>query len=413
MVGRGATMKVVLLAPGFDGTDVGEAYVGFKWAEALSARVDLTVLALQRAGRTPLAAQLPNARVVTFPEPPILLRAERLNAMLKPAWPLLFRHARRFLRAERAAGRGFDIAHQIMPLPARYPSPFQGQGMPYVLGPVGGSLPTPPGFQGEVGGGSWYTRLRRLDALRLARDPWLRRSFSQADLVLGVAPYVADVLSAVPLRRFELELELGVDPVDPAPLPPRPTRPGPIRLLHVGRGVRTKGLLEVVRAMPLLSDLDVHLTSAGDGSATQDARAEVDRLRLGPRVTFEGRVPRDRVDTLYDEADIFAFPSFREPTGGVLYEAMLAGLPIVTADYGGPQHIVSEAVGLRVPVTDPETMPADVADALRRLIAAPDLRARMGSAARAQVLETGTWPRKADRLVALYREVLETAGPRR
>jgi hypothetical protein len=81
-------MKVLLLAPNVDGTDVGEALMAFKWAEALSPLVDLTVLTFQRPGRPDVAAQLPGARVVTWPEPAWAMAHERLNAMLKPAWPV-------------------------------------------------------------------------------------------------------------------------------------------------------------------------------------------------------------------------------------------------------------------------------------------------------------------------------------
>ena len=77
-------MNILLIAPNIDGTDVGEAYVAFKWAEALATRVNLTVLSFERPGRVALAAQLPLAKVFTWPEPAWARRNERLNAMLKP-----------------------------------------------------------------------------------------------------------------------------------------------------------------------------------------------------------------------------------------------------------------------------------------------------------------------------------------
>jgi hypothetical protein len=63
-------MKVLLIAPNVDATDVGEALMAFKWAEALSQRTHLTVLCFQRPGRPDVAGQLPRAHVVTWPEPP-------------------------------------------------------------------------------------------------------------------------------------------------------------------------------------------------------------------------------------------------------------------------------------------------------------------------------------------------------
>ncbi len=399
--------RVLLLAPNVDGTDVGEAFVAFKWAKALARRVDLTVLSFERAGRTPLADQLPGARVATFPEPRVLTRFERFNAMAKPAWPLYCRHVRRFLAAARAEGEAFDVAHRLMPNGLRWGSPVAGLGIPTVIGPVGGALATPAAFAPECGSARWYTRLRALDGWRIAHDPALRRGYREAALVLGVAPYVADLLSPVAPRRFEAMLEIGVDGL--APPVPRERVRGRLSLLHVGRAVRTKGLRDAVRALAHLKDLpEVTLTAAGAGEEVEICRAEAHRLGVHRRVRFLGGQPRETVEALYRAADAFVFPSFREPAGGVLLEAMRWGLPVVTVRRGGPDFIVDDRSGLKVPVTDPETMPRDLASAIRELALDPDRAAALGAGARARVAAIGPWEARADRMVALYGEVLAT-----
>ena len=206
---------VLLVAPNVDGTDVGEAYVVFKWAEALAELVDLTVLSFEREGRVPLAEQLPGARVISWPEPKWATKHERFNAMLKPAWPVFSRHVRKWIKVARSSGEVFDIAHQLMPQAARYASPLSRAGIPYVIGPLGGALETPAGFKSEVGSASWFTRLRALDKWRLAYDPWLRSSYANAEMVLGVAPYMRDMLGSVSLKRFEPVLELGIETLAP------------------------------------------------------------------------------------------------------------------------------------------------------------------------------------------------------
>lgn len=397
-------MKVLLIAPNLDATDVGEAFIAFKWAEALSPLVNLTVLSFQRAGRPEVAAQLPDARVVTWPEPDWAMTDERLNAMLKPAWPVFARHVRHWIGAALARGEGFDIAHQLMPQAARYASPLRHFGIPYVIGPLGGALDTPRAFRAEVAAAPLFTRLRALDSLRFRNDPWLRQSYMRAACVLGVAPYVKDVLADIPLRRFESVLELGAD--DVAPARPQSADVGRLRVLHVGRAVRTKGLRDTVRALGLLKDLPgITLTSAGDGEDLEDCRAAARRLGVTDRVRFLGRLPRAEVEALYASHDVFCFPSFREPAGGVLYEAMRHSLPIVTADRGGPAWIVDDSAGLRVPVTDPMAYAGDIAGALRSLAASPALRSRLGEGARAKVLREGIWPAKAVRLVDLYLDI--------
>ena len=118
----------------------------------------------------------------------------------------------------------------------------------------------------------------------------------------------------------------------------------------------------MVRAMAHLADLPgVTLTSAGDGEDLAACRAEAERLGLAGRVGFLGQVPRAEVDRLYARADVFAFPSFREPMGGVVFEALHWGLPVITAARGGPDFIVDDSCGIRVPVTDPVRYPRDIA----------------------------------------------------
>ena len=406
-------MKTLLLAPNMDGTDVGKSFMAFKWAQALASRVDLTVLSFQRPGRRPLADQLPDARVVTWDEPAFLLRHERLNAMLKPGYPIYAAHARRWIAAALARGENFDIAHQITPLAVRYSTPLRRFHIPYIVGPVGGALDTPESFRAEAGSAPFFTRLRALDRLRLRYDPWLRRSYSKAGLILGVAPYVQEILHPVKLARFEPMLELGIDEMA-AMRAPRDVPPGQLQLLHVGRGVRTKGLRDAVRALGHLKDLPgVTLTSAGGGEEIDICRAEAERLGLAGHVRFLGQVSRQEVEALYPSHDVFLFPSFREPTGGVLYEAMRWGLPVVTARRGGPEWIIDDASGFRLPVTDPKTYAADIAAAVRQLALDPALRQRLGEGARAKVAREGLWREKAAHLVELYRSLTDSPAGRK
>lgn len=404
-------MRVILMSPGVDEKAVGETFVAFKWAEALSEHVQLTVLAFQSPGadRRPLAEQLPKAEVVTWRPPQWPRRLQRLNAMLKPNYPIFTRHVRRWMQAQKAAGRAFDLAHQIMPQAARYPSPLRGFDTPYLIGPLGGALKTPEGFLKEdAESAQWFTALRRLDHVRFRYDPWLRRSYQEAAAILGVAPYMQDVLGAIALKRFETVLELGVENLPPA-VPPRQGKG--LRLLHVGRGVRTKGLRDVVRAMAQLKDLpDITLTSAGSGPELDICKAEAARLGVAERITFEGQVTRARVEALYQSHDVFAFPSFREPAGNVLYEAMRNSLPVIAAARGGPDYIVDQDVGIKLAISTPEALATDMATAIRTLYHDPQERMRLGRGARAKLEREGLWTTKAAALTALYKDILTTSG---
>jgi hypothetical protein len=156
--------RILLIAPACDGEDTGEAWVAFQWARRLSEQVELTLLTTFKRGHTPMTVQLPGVRVIEWSEPPEIGRFERINSLLQPGYVPFHRRARRWIRARLAEGETFDVAHQVVPVAMRYPSPASGLGIPLVMGPVGGSLSSPTAFQAEEGATPWYQRLRRLDA---------------------------------------------------------------------------------------------------------------------------------------------------------------------------------------------------------------------------------------------------------
>lgn len=394
---------VLLLAPACDGEDVGEAWVAFQWASRLAERHELTVLTYAKRGHTPISRQLSGVRVIEWDEPPLLGRAERLNSLLKPAYLPYYWKARAWVRREIRSGTRFDIAHQPVPVAMRYPSPVSGLGIPLVIGPVGGSLDSPRAFASEEGSTPWYQRLRALDGWRLRHDPLLRRTYEEAACVVGIAPYVRDHLAGVHVRRFVVMSETGIDHV-PDPVD-RSGRDGIVRLLHVGRLVRTKGAREAIRAMASLRDLPVELDVVGDGFDGPACQALVDELGLHQVVHLRGAVPREEVDEYYRRADIFVFPSYREPGGNVVFEAMGYGLPLVVADRGGPASAVDDSCAIRLPVHSPQQLAAACAAAVRTLVTDTPRRRAMGAAARDRVEATALWQHRLDTMSKLYDDV--------
>jgi len=399
-------LRLLLIAP-CDGEDVGEAWVAHQWVRRLAARHDVTLLTYYKRGRTPASRQLPGVRVIEWPEPPGVSRAERLNSMLKPGYLPFYLRARRWIRRGLASGEQFDCAYQPVPVAMRYPSPVAGLGIPFVIGPVGGSLPSPPGFGAGEDTAPWYVGLRRLDRLRVRRDPLLRRTYEQASCVIGIAPYVRDFLAGTALRRFEVMSETGIERL-PEPVD-RTGHRGDVRLLFVGRLVRTKGARDAIRALGIARELPAVLDIVGDGfdrAACESLSAE---LGLTGRVRFHGRLERDQVDDFYRAADVFVFPSYREPGGNVVFEAMAHGLPLVVSDVGGPGAAVDETSGIRLHPESPDQYARELSAALARLVADPGLRRALGDGARRRVADIALWDSKVTRLEAICGDIL--GGP--
>jgi glycosyltransferase involved in cell wall biosynthesis len=398
-------LKLLLIAPTCDGQDVGEAWVAYQWARGLAKRHDVTLLTYYKRDKVPPSRQLTGLRVVEWREPPVLGWAERLNSMLKPGYIPFYFKARRWIRSALARGERFDLAHQPIPVAMRYPSPVAGLGIPYIMGPVGGSLNAPAGFANEKDTAPWYVGLRGLDRLRLRLDPQLRKTYEGAASVIGIAPYVCDLLEEISVRRFEVMSETGI--VSVPEWVDRSKRSGQVRLLYVGRLVRTKGARDAIRAMGHLGDLPVTLDIVGDGVDRVPCETLASELGISDRVTFHGRKERADVDAFYRAADIFVFPSYREPGGNVAFEAMGWGLPLVVSDRGGPGSAVDETSGIRLRPLTPEQYAKDIAVAVRRLVANRELRLSLGEGARKRVAATAIWKRKIDHLETLYAKVLE------
>jgi glycosyltransferase involved in cell wall biosynthesis len=396
--------KLLLIAPTCDGQDVGEAWVAYQWVHRLAKRHDVTLLTYHKGNKLPASRQLAGLHVVEWAEPAVLGRAERLNSMLKPGYLPFYFKARRWIRQALAAGERFDIAHQPVPVAMRYPSPLAGLGIPYIMGPIGGSLNAPLGFHGEMDTAPWYVGLRSLDRLRIHIDPLLRRTYEGASCIIGIAPYVRDFLEGLSIRRFEVMSETGIERL-PEPVD-RSSRSGQVRLLYVGRLVRTKGARDAVRAMSLLRGLPAMLDIVGDGFDRGACETLASELAVRDRVIFHGWRPRDQVEDFYRTADIFVFPSYREPGGNVVFEAMANALPLVVSDRGGPGSAVDESCGIRVHPVTPQQYARELAEAVQRLVENRALRLTLGQAARQRVAEIALWHRKIDYVDSLYKEIL-------
>lgn len=395
--------RILLVAPGVDRGDVGEAWVGFQWASRLGERHEVTLLTHRKRGRDSAVAQLPGVEVIEWDEPRWVSRPERFSSLLKPWYPFFYRRCVEWSRDALASGRVFDIGHQPTPVAMRYPSPLRRTGIPYVIGPVGGSLETPPGFRDEETA-PWYVSLRGLDRRRMRWDPLLRRTYEDAGAVCGIASYVGDFLADVTLRRFVVMSETGLERV-PDPVS-RPLDPDPVRLLFVGRVIRTKGVRDAVRAMGRLTDLPVVLDVVGDGFDRSSCEQLAAELGVADVVTFHGQRSRSDVEDFYRRADVFVFPSYREPGGNAPFEALAFGLPLVVADRGGPASAVSPECANLVSPQEPEQFARAIADAVRGLVIDPQLRSSMGHAARRRALAVGTWDQRIHAMEQVYADVL-------
>jgi glycosyltransferase involved in cell wall biosynthesis len=206
-------------------------------------------------------------------------------------------------------------------------------------------------------------------------------------------------------------------PSDRLPSGPSPSGLRPA-IYYVGQLYPWKGAGLVVEVAARVPEADVVIVG-GQTNWTQDdpdivalgARAR--ELGVAERVELRGHVPYDRIPGVLAEASVALLPLPDEPVARLftsplkLFDYMAAGVPIVASDLPALREVLRhEENALLATAGDPDAF----ASAARRLLADPDLAARLGSQARADVDQYG-WDARARALLDFLGEQAPDPDP--
>lgn len=235
-------------------------------------------------------------------------------------------------------------------------------------------------------GWSWSFTMHSCNQLLNESPLRLPEKIRSAAFVVCTSDFVrAQLMQLVPLEEWRklsvVRVGLDADAFHP---PSARTPSGPLRLLTVAQLVRRKGHAVLLEALVRLRSqgVDVSATFVGDGPEREALERLAADLRLDVR--FAGAVGQGELGAYYADAQLFCLPTFAEGLPVVLMEAMGSGLPVVsTSVMGVPELVEDGESGLLVSPAREDQL----ADAIARLAAAPELREHMGSAGRRAVVE--------------------------
>lgn len=231
----------------------------------------------------------------------------------------------------------------------------------------------------------------------------LRRALGGDDVLLKHSDWFVCPSPAV---RDDLVAHWGVEAVqtcvvpygmDPGWLDLEP-RPIPRRVLFVGTADLRKGIHYLAMAAERLAAQGYELEFRVAGHVTPHIAGRPDCRRLN----FLGRVPRDRIRDEFQTADVFVLPSLAEGSAEVCYEALAAGVPVITTPAAG--SVVRDGVdGRHVPERDA----AALAEAIAATVSNRGLRNQLAANARQRAADF-TWPRYGERLIEALRSINES-----
>lgn len=184
----------------------------------------------------------------------------------------------------------------------------------------------------------------------------------------------------------------AADPTDPT----SEREAGPMRVGYVGSFSQGYGVERIAKLAERLPLIDFHVVG---GTPAEVARMQQRQSRVN--LHFHGFVPHGNLGPLYERMDVCLAP-YQASTPHIdwispmkLFEYMARGKPTVASDFPVIREVLEDGVtGLLVAPDDLEAW----VEALTSL-ADPQLRHRLGSAARERLEREFTWRRRAERVL--------------
>jgi len=242
---------------------------------------------------------------------------------------------------------------------------------------------------------SWHTNLHEFGAMRLGKLlGWMAQNprkslvrFSERKMLdalmwfyrLGDVLYAPNEELVEMLRdRTRKTVFLMKRGIDTALFNPskRTVSDGMLRLGYVGRITPEKNvrfLCDLENGLRAAGVPDFRFLVVGDGSERAWLQKHLASADL------PGILRGEPLAEACANMDVFTFPSRTDTFGNVVLESFASGTPAVVTDAGGPKFIVNEGVSGFVARSD-----AEFIERTAQLLRHPDLRARLGAAAREQ-----------------------------
>jgi glycosyltransferase involved in cell wall biosynthesis len=243
--------------------------------------------------------------------------------------------------------------------------------------------------------------------LRRFSDPYVNRLMRRAVRIIATSHrYLDSSYELAPFREKcrVIPLGIGIEPVSDIDramgLELRREHGGRL-ILAVGRLVPYKGFDFLIRA---LKSVDAKLMLIGAGPQSEYLARLAVSEGVDNKLIMLG--PVENLAPYFAAACIFVLPSSNraEAFGIVQLEAMAAGLPVINTniDSAVPEVCINGKTGITIQPGDTDALAA----AMKRLLDNEGLRHQLGQAAKTRVCAEFRADTMAERVLALYREVL-------
>ena len=309
-----------------------------------------------------------------------------------------------------------DILHQLNMIGFREPGYLwqvsHETGIPFVWGPIGGLKQFPMLY---AKGGSW--KMRTFMRLKNFLNIWQLKHNRRVDNALRQA---SQLVSSIPESYYAIKKYKGIESVvipetgtfswTETSIAPKRFMSDSLTIIWVGKFDFRKRLdlaLKIVgHAINANVNIMLKVFGSGNDKQTKAAKALACQMGIEKNVEWMGNCPNRQVKEEMRKADMFLFTSVNEDTSTVVLEAISNHLPIVCFDTCGMSAVVTDNIGIKIPLTSPEQSVKDFAEKVEYLYHHREVLRQMSMNCK-QRAEELSWENKAKQMVELYKKVID------
>lgn len=250
-------------------------------------------------------------------------------------------------------------------------------GKPFVLGPVGGGEFSTAQLQQNLPLNSKVKeKLRHWVNLTALVNPFMYITYYTTDLLLLKT---RDNLRYIPDKfhsKCRISLEVGIAREFIPKRENASPKIGTVKILFAGRLEYWKGAHLAIKAYAQIAEIhgNASFTIVGSGPEETWFRDIASEHNVLEKINWISRVNQEKLFQMYEEYDIFLFPSMHDSSGYVAVEAISFGLAVVCLDLGGPKEIVNKECACIIPTSgfSEQQVVEKLGKALRMLVTHPN-----------------------------------------
>lgn len=283
-------------------------------------------------------------------------------------------------------GDEYDLIHYLGPIGYREPGYLYDLGLPYVWGPIGG-------FGGlnlkllkatcSISGAVTLSLRKIVNSFQQRFNKRIRDAVNHADVVIGATTEYTRIIQKYVNHDSKVVIDYLPENCikDSRPLNISKFDSESLKIIWIGRLDANKGLILLLEAISKLPNkAKIHLDVVGSGVLESKLKIWSIKHGMENSVSWVGKVNRDRVFALLNEAHLNVITSLYDANTTVIWESMSMGVPTMSLDHCGMHDIITDETGIKIPIRSYNQVIYDICKKLQMMIDNPNLKRKMADA---------------------------------